>query len=327
MDGDQPADQPVTVHSLPQELLASILSHNFTKDDPPDLDTLKAASLVCRAWREPAQRLVWACGAELLSEDEMDAFVRTRPLRRGGPREMAVHEYKDRKRLKRVLGVCDGLRFLMVAVPERDFDANVFRVEQLADMHTLIVQARLLPIRSGMSFPFSLRTLVLADASLRSTHLAPFLVALQSTCIPSLRSIALPGFSPSAHPAVAEALLPFAPHLSHFGLSIRTKDDAKPYIPFLHAATALNSFECTALPPALLANLPPSLTVLATAEEAAVLDGEALSTAFDGLKCLKRLYFASSRTDFLKQVKGGQKLVDRMRERGVDWMFEGEMER
>ncbi|BGP14837.1 hypothetical protein JCM10213_002724 [Rhodosporidiobolus nylandii] len=317
--------EPATIHSLPPELVGEVLSHFFAVDDV-HVESLKAASLVCRAWRDPAQTFVWQSGAELRSEEDIEAFVRTRHLRRTGPKEIAVHGYKDRRSLKKLFEVCDGLRWLMVQTPERDLDPKVLAVPQLRSLKTLIIQAWLTPFRPVVAFPFALRTLVLSDLSFRAPHMSTFLSSLQASCIPSLHSISLPSFSASAHPKVAEALVPFAPHLRHFGLYISLTADATPYIPFFHAATSLNSFECTSLPPALLANLPPSLTVLATPEDAVNLDGEELAKALSSLKRLKRLYFYTSRYEFLNHVKGARTMLEEMDARGVDWRFEGELE-
>ncbi|GAA5982303.1 hypothetical protein JCM11641_002002 [Rhodosporidiobolus odoratus] len=315
---------PTTIHALPPELLADILSHLYTADEV-HLDSLKAASLVAHAWTDSAQRLLWSAGAELQSEQDIDKFVKTAPLRRSGPKELAVLDYKDKRSLKRLFRVCRGLRWLMLATPKRELDSKVLQMAELSELRNLIVQAWLLPLlRPNLVFPFALHSLVIDDLSFRSPHLAPFLTALSHSSIPSLRSIALTGFSPSAHPAVADALLPFAPHLRHFGLSTTLKADSSPYVPFFQAATSLNSFECTSLPPVLLANLPPSLTVLATAEDACNLDALQLGQAFEGLKGLKRLYFRMSREAFSMKLYGGRRLLEETITNGVDWRFEGD---
>ncbi|GAA5900203.1 hypothetical protein JCM6882_002273 [Rhodosporidiobolus microsporus] len=323
-----PDADAVTIASLPPELLTDIFSHLYTTLEP-DLDSLKSATLVCSSWRDSAQRLVWAAGAELQDENDLSLYVSSAGRRRGGPKEIAVHGYKETGTLERLFGVCGGLRWLMINLSsEQRFEPETLARPEMADLRTLIVQASLLPISPETTFPFtSLRTLVLADLSFRSPHLSTLLTSLHSSGLPSLRSISLPNFSPSANSAIAEALLLFAPQLDHLGLSIPSLNTyAKPFLPVLAAATRLSTFECTALPFNLLAVLPPSLTVLATKEDAPNLDAERLAETFERLKDLKRLYFALSRFDFLQQVKGARRLLEAMDLRGVDWRFEGEEE-
>ncbi|GAA5837192.1 hypothetical protein JCM11251_005281 [Rhodosporidiobolus azoricus] len=318
-----PTDPAVNIASLPPELLSDVLSHLYTTLEP-DLDSLKNAALVCRSWRDPAQRLVWAAGAELQDEAELQRFISTSSTRRGGPKEIAVHGYKDRSSLDELLGVCGGLKWLMLNLAsERRFEPEVLAKPELSDLRTLIIQASLLPTPEETLFPFtSLTNVVLADLSFRSPHLAPLLSALYTSDLTSLRSISLPNFSPSANKAVAKALLPFAPQLQHLGLSIPSLHTyAKDFLPVLSAATSLNSFECTALPSNLLAALPPSLTVLATKEDLPNLSAVTLKETFDRLKRLKRLYFGMERTEFEQQVEGGQKLLEEMETRGVEWRF------
>ncbi|GAA5861368.1 hypothetical protein JCM8547_006108 [Rhodosporidiobolus lusitaniae] len=317
------ADEPASISSLPSELIDEILSQFFSEDDV-DVDSLKAASLVCRAWREPAQRFVWASGAELRNEQDVQRYIKSASRRRSGPKELAVHGFKDAASLKKLFEVCGGLRWLMIATPDRDFKSELLASPALSDLKTLIVQGWVVAPPASTKFPFSLHTLVVDDLSLRRSQLAPFLTSLEPTCIPSLRSLSLPGFSSAAHPAIASSLMPFAPHLKHFGLSIALRDDASPYIPFVEAATALHSLECISLPSDLLLNLPKNLAVLATKEDAVNLSSETLAQAFERLPNLKRLYFALSRAVFVSQVRGGSKLLSDMAERGVDWRFMGE---
>jgi hypothetical protein len=328
-------DTRATIHSLPPELLGDILSHLFTTDEI-HLDSLKSASLVHSSWQHPAQAFIWAAGAELNSSDDVEQYIRTSARRRGGPREVAVHGYKDAEQLKRTamahdrdgessigrdgFGGPSTSRFVSFSLAS----PSAILILSFTDLRTLIVQAPLRVTPPSLSLPFSLHTLVLDDLSFGSSHVASLLTALQSSCIPSLRSIALPGFSSNSHRTVAAALVPFMPHLSHFGLSIALKDDASPYLPALSAATSLNSFECTSLPTLILQNLPPSLAVLATPEDAEKLDGPALSEALRALPRLRKLYFHTSQEAFEKGVEGGEGLVKEMRARGVKWWFAGE---
>jgi len=196
-----------------------------------------------------------------------------------------------------------------------------------ADLRTLIVQGWLHKPHPALVLPFQLHTLVLADLYPGSPNLSTWLDAIARSSLPSLRSISLPACSAAAHPAVAAALVPFAPRLKHLGLSIATLDDATPYTAVLDAAPSLNSLECTSLPATLLAHLPISLTVLATTEDARSIPGTALRDALERPESkLKRLYFACSRYEFLNEVEGGRALVEAAARRAVDWRFQGEAE-
>jgi hypothetical protein len=143
-------DQPATIHSLPPELLADCLSHLFTTDFI-DLDSLKSASLVSSTFRHPAQRLVWAAGAEVRSGDDVERFIASSGRRRGGPREVAIHGYKDAAQLKRLFEVCGGLRWLMIATPDRALDATALASAQLSSAFFL---SSLFPPVSRSSLPF-----------------------------------------------------------------------------------------------------------------------------------------------------------------------------
>ncbi|GAA6000290.1 uncharacterized protein JCM10292_004072 [Rhodotorula paludigena] len=276
------ASTGATVHDLPEELVASILSH-FADSSSVDLDTLKACSLVHSSWRDPAQRLLWECGAELYTEEDVRSWTRTRARRRCGPREIAVHAYGDRKELKRLLDGCAGVRWLMLATPNRDIDPKILAHPALEELSTLIVQGWLMQSPPTLAFPFRLRSLVVADLSFKSRYLASFLATVAKSDSSSLRSISLPACSKHAHPEVAASLLHFAPSLDHLGLSIGTTDDATPYGDLLDACSALNSLECTSLPVPLLDHLPPSLAILATTEDAQHISVAALGAALERL--------------------------------------------
>ncbi|GAA6052041.1 hypothetical protein JCM3770_002335 [Rhodotorula araucariae] len=313
-----PAHTRTTIHDFPEELIAAILAN--VADDPA---TLKSCSLVHSSFRDPAQQLIWAA-VELTEEDHVRQFIATRSRRRAPPKELHLHAFKTRKGLARLFDGCAGLRELMLATPNRDVDPGVLAHPSLQDLRTLIVQGWLHKPQADLVLPFRLRTLVLADLYPGSPHFAAWLDALARTCIPSLQSIALPACSSAAHPAVAAALLRFAPHLRHLGLSIATGDDAAPYTAALDAATGLNSLECTTLPAALLLHLPLSLTILATTEDARNIPSDELRSAIEQNKALKRMYFACSRDEFVRDVADARGLLETAGRRGIEWRFGGE---
>ncbi|GAA5944063.1 hypothetical protein JCM3775_003889 [Rhodotorula graminis] len=317
---------PVGVHDLPEELLACIFSHLAPSDGSIDLDTLKSCSLAHSTFREPAQKLLWEA-VELETEDDVRQWTATRSRRRAAPKELALHAFKTRKGLARLLDGCDGLRWLMFATPNRDMDPAVLAHPSLHDLRTLIVQGWLHKPQPALVLPFRLHTLVLADLYPGSPNFAAWLDVIAHSSLPSIRSISLPACSAAAHPAVAAALAPFAPRLEHLGLSIATRDDSTPYTAVLDAASSLNSLECTSLPAILLAHLPLSLTVLATTEDARSIPADALRDVFERPNSkLQRLYFACSRYEFLNEVEGGRAMVEAAGRRAVDWRFQGEAE-
>lgn len=114
-----------TIHDLPEELLAEILSHFASQQHDVDLDTLKACALVHSTWRDPAHRIICEAGVELQTEADVVQWTRTRPLRRYAPNEMGLRAYKSRAALRKLLDGCEGLRWLMLATPTRTFDPAV----------------------------------------------------------------------------------------------------------------------------------------------------------------------------------------------------------
>lgn len=114
-----------TIHDLPEELLAEILSHFASQQHDVDFDTLKACALVHSTWRDSAHRIICEAGVELQTETDVAQWTRTRPLRRYAPNEMGVRAYKSREALRKLLDGCDGLWWLMLATPTRTFDPAV----------------------------------------------------------------------------------------------------------------------------------------------------------------------------------------------------------
>lgn len=113
--------------ALPDELVDYALSFLSLDRDGLDLDSLKHASLVHSRWTHAAQRYIWQAGAELLTPDDVDQFIKTAPRRTSGPRELAVHAHASMHQLTRLWDVCgDGdLKMLMIATPTRDVDPAV----------------------------------------------------------------------------------------------------------------------------------------------------------------------------------------------------------
>lgn len=114
-----------TIRDLPEELLTDILSHFASEQHDVDFDTLKACALVHSTWRDPAHRIICGAGVELETEADVAQWTRTRRLRRYAPRELGVRAYKSRTALGKLLDGCDGLRWLMLATPTRNFDPAV----------------------------------------------------------------------------------------------------------------------------------------------------------------------------------------------------------
>ncbi|BGO90503.1 hypothetical protein NBRC10512_006719 [Rhodotorula toruloides] len=308
------------IHDLPEELLAEILSHFASEQHDVDFDTLKACALVHSSWRDSAHKIICEAGVELETEADVAQWTRTRRLRRYAPKELSVRAYKSRTALGKLLDGCDGLRWLMLATPTRNFDPAVLAHPALSDLRTLILQGEILRAPLDLVYPFRLRSLVVADTAFRSPHLASFLDTIAKTSSNTLKTLSLSGFSSNAHPAVACSLLSFASSLTHLGLSLASSDPSDPYHPLLASCTTLESFECTSLPASLLSHLPPTLAGLATTEDAPCIPISALAAALERLKGIKRLYFACLREDFCL-LPGAAKLVNETEARGVKWWF------
>ncbi|GAA5881393.1 hypothetical protein JCM3774_002545 [Rhodotorula dairenensis] len=324
--------QPVTIQSLPDELLHSILSFLALDHSEMDLDSLKAASLVHRRWTPSAQLFICQAGAELLTPADVDAFIRTRDRRRCGPRELAVHAHKSMAQLGQLFDACrDGqLEMLMVAAPTRDFNPSVLQHPNLSALRQLILQGWFVkPTTSPLQYPFKrLESLVAHDLTPRGrSSLHHFLVSLADSNLRQLSSISLPSIAgPLAAESIARALVPLAPRLKHLGLSLndRVASTEQFFAPVLKAAQNLYSFECTTLPSTLLPHLPTSLRVLATMEDAANLDpAQLIEVLFARCTRLERLYFACERRD-LRGRERGDEAIELAKARGIDWRFNGE---
>ncbi|BGP30967.1 hypothetical protein JCM10296v2_002729 [Rhodotorula toruloides] len=309
-----------TIHALPEELLAEILSHFASEQHDVDFDTLKACALVHSTWRDPAHRIICEAGVELETEADVAQWTRTRRLRRYAPKELGVRSYKSRTALSKLLNGCEGLRWLMLATPTRNFDPAILAHPALSNLRTLVLQGEILRASPDLVYQFRLRSLVVADTAFRSPHLALFLSIIAKTSSSTLKTLSLSGFSSNAHPAVASSLLSFASSLTHLGLSLASSDSSDPYHPLLTSCTALESFECTSLPASLLSHLPPTLQGLATTEDAPRIPIPALTAALERLKGIKRLYFACLREEFCG-LQGAQRLVSETEARGVKWWF------
>ncbi|GAA5920810.1 hypothetical protein JCM1841_005105 [Sporobolomyces salmonicolor] len=309
---------------LPPELFLAIFSHLEFDGGYPDQDTLRSASLVCRAWRDPAQTTLWESGALLENEQEVRSWIRTKGRRRCGPREMVVANVRGEGLLQELFGEMHGVQALTILNPEGNVSANTFAHPALFDLKELTLHVHLTATSPISPLPFHLRRLVLLDSTLQTRHLASFLNYIAPSSSSSMRFLSLSSIGSTAHPPVAQALLRFAPSLRHLGLSIGSSDQADPYIPILHSATSLDSLECTSMPLPILRNLPPSLTGMATQEDAGKLDVGELREAFAKLKRLERLYFACARRDFARI--GGLGLVEELERRTIKLYFAADEE-
>ncbi|POY76886.1 hypothetical protein BMF94_0138 [Rhodotorula taiwanensis] len=318
--------------ALPDELVDYALSFLSLDRDGLDLDSLKHASLVHSRWTHAAQRYIWQAGAELLTPDDVDQFIKTAPRRTSGPRELAVHAHASMHQLTRLWDVCgDGdLKMLMIATPTRDVDPAVLVHPALKGLKQLILQGWFVRKESPseLDYPFrNLESLVAVDLSpSRRSPLDQFLTSLAPRCIPALESISLPAIPSHASEAVARSLVPFAPHLKHLGVSLNDRTTERHFIPVLEAAMRLHSFECTTLPYSLLGSMPPSLAVLATMEDAEQLDPPKLrDVLFAQCPRLERLFFACTRAEFEARPEGGD-VLRIARGKGIDWRFGGELD-
>ncbi|GAA5975419.1 hypothetical protein JCM10908_005157 [Rhodotorula pacifica] len=345
-------EEPVTIHSLPKELLHYTLSFLSLDHSQLDLEALKSASLVHSSWTRSAQLFIHQAGAELLTPEDVDSYIRTSERRRRGPRELAVHAHRSMAQLESLFEVAckDGeLRMLMIAAPTRDLDPAVLRHPNLRNVRQLILQGWFTaPSVTPLRFPFAhLDSLVLHDLTPRGrSSLHHFLVALASSPdLTRLSSISLPSIAgPKAAESIAQALVPLVQKngLKHLGLGLSANDrpldpstttttapasssSETPFIPVLEAAsTTLHSFESTTLPSLLLPHLPPSLRVLATMEDASRIDPSALiDVLFKRCEKLERLYFACARGDFERRERG-REAIELAKGRGIEWRFGGE---
>ncbi|CEQ41467.1 SPOSA6832_03202 [Sporobolomyces salmonicolor] len=291
---------------LPPELFLAIFSHLEFDGGYPDQDTLRSASLVCRAWRDPAQTTLWESGALLENEQEVRSWIRTKGRRRCGPREMVVANVRGEGLLQELFGEMHGVQALTILNPEGNVSANTFAHPALFDLKELTLHVHLTATSPVSPLPFHLRRLVLLDSTLQTRHLASFLNYIAPSSSSSMRFLSLSSIGSTAHPPIGSS------------------DQADPYIPILHSATSLDSLECTSMPLPILRNLPPSLTGMATQEDAGKLDVGELREAFAKLKRLERLYFACARRDFARI--GGLGLVEELERRTIKLYFAADEE-
>ncbi|GAA6058813.1 hypothetical protein JCM10212_001929 [Sporobolomyces blumeae] len=312
---------------LPPELLLEVFAHLESVDprEPkgPEHPSLKAASLVCRAWRDPAQTTLWHLGAALDGQGEVEQWIKTRSRRRQGPKELLIYDVKDDEVLKRLWNEVHGIERLSVVSPVTRMSASTFDHPALADVTDLILYAELEPSDPTTTLRFRLRRLVVADSGLQTRHQASFISSLSRNreWASDMKYLSLSTVAASAHRAVAESILPFAgPNLLHLGLSIGRHHDATPYVDVLRSATRLRSFECTSLPVPLLVNLPTSLRGLATKEEPRSIPIREFSKALERLTRIDRLYISCLRKEF-EALEGAEQLVEKMEKRGIERHF------
>ncbi|GAA6015874.1 hypothetical protein JCM11491_007222 [Sporobolomyces phaffii] len=310
-----------TAGTLPPELLLEVFAHLDDAAGEVDQQSLKHATLVCRAWADPAQSILWQAGATLDGDRDVERFVSTAPRRRVGPKEILVYGLRTVESLDKLWPSIAGVESLVIVSEGGVYSAKNFDHPALAGLKSLALKGSLIPSDPAIRLPFELTRLNISDTGIRTRHLASFLSTIVQSSTSTLRSVSLLSVSAPAHPQVAQAILPVAPNLRHVGLAIDPRDDATPYVAVFDAAKAsLRSFECTSLPGALVAALPPSLRGFATMEDADAIDVAELGQALARLKGLERLYFACERKAF-RDLPGGQELVAEVERRNVVWHF------
>ncbi|GAA5962788.1 hypothetical protein JCM3765_001518 [Sporobolomyces pararoseus] len=305
---------------LPPELLLEVFSHLTDDSNEVDQQSLKSATLVCRSWSDPAQSILWQSGATLQGDKDVQKFIGTASRRRVGPKEILVYDLRNVKLLPRLWESVVGVESLVIVSEGGSFSAETFDHPALADLRSLALKGSLLPSNPATRLPFKLNRLNIADTGIRTRHLASFLSSIAQISAPTLRSLSLLSVSRPSHFEVSKAILPFAPNLRHFGLSIDSKDDATPYIPIFESATSLKSFECTSLPLSLLHSLPTTLKGFATMEDLELIDLGQLKLALQRLKGIERLYLACERKAF-RDVDGGEELLAEAEKRKIVWNF------
>ncbi|GAA5975684.1 hypothetical protein JCM5350_002692 [Sporobolomyces pararoseus] len=305
---------------LPPELLLEVFSHLLDESNEFDQQSLKSSTLVCRKWSEPAQSILWQSGATLQGDKDVQKFVGTASRRRVGPKEILVYGLRNVKLLPKLWESIAGVESLVIVSEGGNFSTETFNHSALLDLRSLALKGSLLPSNLATRLPFKLDRLNINDTGIRTRHLASFLSSIAQSSAPTLSSLSLLSVSGSSHPEVSAAILPFAPNLRHFGLSIDSKDDSTPYVPLFESASSLKSFECTSLPLSLLHSLPTTLKGFATMEDLELIDIDQLKIALQRLKGIERLYFACERKAF-RDVEGGEELLVEAEKRKIVWNF------
>lgn len=103
-------ESPAT--QLPPELLLVIFSHlqNSQDEEQADQISLKFATLVCRAFTEPAQAILWQSGATLEGAGDLEKFIKSASRRRVGPKELTVKDGRDAIDEKLLIRLWDSIR-------------------------------------------------------------------------------------------------------------------------------------------------------------------------------------------------------------------------
>ncbi|GAA5872955.1 hypothetical protein JCM16303_006891 [Sporobolomyces ruberrimus] len=302
------------VAMLPPELLLEIFSQS------PDQEDLKRCTLVCQAWRDEAQSVLWRSGATLVGDEDIRRFVGTASRRRVNPKEMTICNLRNPRLLSTLWSSIAGVETLVILSEGGTFSAETFNHPALADLKTLSVKGSLAPSDPSLRLPFRLSLLNISDEGIQSRHLASFLGAIAQTSTSTLRSLCLLSVNAAANSAIARSILPLAPNLQHFGLSLTTERNATAYAPFLGSATSLRSIECTGLYFPLLHSLPPNLKGFALSDSIDRINVSELMNMLRRLKHLERLFFTCSRED-LMECEGGPQMIEEMTRRKVAWYF------
>ncbi|GAA5909467.1 F-box protein [Sporobolomyces salmoneus] len=304
--------------TLPPELLLEVFSH-LEDGGQVDQQSLKNSTLVCRAWADPAQSVLWQSGAVLEGDKDVKKFIGTASRRRVGAKEISVYGLRNVKLLEKLWDSIAGVENLTIVCEGGSISAKTFNHPALSDLKSLGLRGTLAPFDPIIRLPFQLTRLNVADEGIRTRHLASFLSTIAKSSTSTLRSLSLLSVSRPSHSEVSTAILPFAPNLRHIGLTI-SSGDAPPYVAVFEAATSLKSFECTSLPLSLLHSLPTSLVGFATGEDERSIDLDQLKLGLLRLPRLERLYFTCSREGF-GRLQGGNEFVAEMEKKGVVWNF------
>lgn len=118
--------------SLPPELLFEIFSQFEDVEGEADQQSLKHATLVCRAWADPAQSVLWQSGATLEGDDDVRKFIRTAPRRRVGPKDISIFNLRRVELLDALWPHVEGIETLLVGSQGGVISAETFEHSALS---------------------------------------------------------------------------------------------------------------------------------------------------------------------------------------------------
>ncbi|KAL8277294.1 hypothetical protein RQP46_010247 [Phenoliferia psychrophenolica] len=105
-----------TIDSLAPELLDDILEHLLTEWEQPDL---YAASIVCRRWQDPAQRVLFQ-NVVLPNKSMANAWLQSPARPRYRARSLAMGHWGDSPLSMEILAACPDLRSLCLDYKSED---------------------------------------------------------------------------------------------------------------------------------------------------------------------------------------------------------------